>query len=100
MAIGTVADLLAAGSPALRRLAEVGEQVEDELQYVGDLVVVYDGRFRQVVSERGGEPVAAEQADAARAAIEEAMLIEDPHRAIDWLSTLPQVLLFTIGETA
>ena len=28
----------------------------------------------------------------------EAGLIEDPHRAIDWLSTFPQVVLAAIGE--
>ncbi len=98
--IGTVAGMLEAGSRALVELAALGEQVEDELQYVADLVAVYGGRFRQVAEQRGREAVLPEQADAAVAAIEEAALIDDPHRAIDWLSTLPQVLLFTIGESA
>ena len=98
--IATIADLLDAGSRALNELAAVGEQVEDELQYVGDLVAVYGGRFRQVAAERGREAVRPEQAEAASAVIEEAGLIVDPHRAIDWLSTLPQVLLFTVGESA
>ena len=31
-------------------------------------------------------------------AIVEVDLIEDPHRAIDWLSTFPQVVLLALGE--
>jgi hypothetical protein len=31
-------------------------------------------------------------------AVGEARLISDPHRAIDWLSTLPQVVLVALGE--
>jgi hypothetical protein len=96
----TVSELLEAGAHALRGLADVGEVVEVELQYVADLVAVYEGRFGQVVAERGREAVRAEQAAAAAVAVEEASLITDPHRAIDWLSTFPQVLLFTIGESA
>ena len=98
--IATIAELLEAGSYALHELAAVGEQVEDELQYVGDLVAVYEGRFRAVIAERGGEAVPVHQAAAAAAAIAEGALVEDPHRAIDWLSTLPQILLFTVGESA
>ncbi len=98
--IATVADLLEAGTRALTELAAVGEEVAEELQYVTDLLAVYGGRFRAVADARGGEAVSGEQAEAAAAAIEEAALIDDPHRAIDWLSTLPQVLLFTIGESA
>ena len=98
--IATVADLVEVGVRALRSLADVGEGVEDELQYVADLVAVYEGRLRQVATDRGAEAVRAEQAEAAAVAVEEASLVTDPHRAIDWLSTLPQVLLFTIGENA
>lgn len=32
--------------------------------------------------------------------VEEAGRITDPHRAIDWLSTLPQVALAALGEAA
>ena len=31
-------------------------------------------------------------------AIDEIARIEDPHRAIDWLSTFPQVVLVSLGE--
>ena len=33
-------------------------------------------------------------------AIDEIGLITDPHRAIDWLSTFPQVVLLALGEDA
>jgi hypothetical protein len=32
-------------------------------------------------------------------AIDEIRRIEDPHRAIDWLSTFPQVVLVAVGAT-
>ena len=37
--------------------------------------------------------------DAIERAIDEIGLITDPHRAIDWLSTFPQVTLLALGET-
>jgi hypothetical protein len=41
------------------------------------------------------------EADAAIEWLEaEAARIADPHRAIDWLSTLPQAALLAIGEPA
>ena len=38
--------------------------------------------------------------DHAYAAVTEADSIQDPHRAIDWLSTFPQVVLLALGEPA
>ena len=96
----TVADLVDSALAAFDSLASTAEPIEDEWQYVTDLVAVYRGRLAQVASARAGEPLAPREAFAIDAAIEEAGLITDPHRAIDWLSTLPQVVLFTVGETA
>jgi hypothetical protein len=96
----TVGDALERAIGALENLGSLGEEIEDEWQYVTDLVAVYRGRLAQVASARAGEPLAPREAFAIDAAIEEAGLITDPHRAIDWLSTLPQVVLFTVGETA
>jgi len=96
----TVGDLLATAGTALGALGAVGEAVADEWQYVDDLVTVYRGRFAQVTSERGGEEVSLAVANAIAAAIEESALVADPHRAIDWLSTLPQVVLLALGESA
>ena len=47
---------------------------------------------------RGDEPAGAEAERAIAALAEEAARITDPHRAIDWLSTLPQVALAALGE--
>ncbi len=96
----TLAEVVARAVTALERLAALGEEVEDEWQYVTDLVAVYRGRLGQVAAARGSERVTPEAARAIDLAIEEAGLIDDPHRAIDWLSTLPQIVLFTLGETA
>ncbi len=85
---------------SLEALGALGETVEDEWQYVTDLVTVYRGRLSQVASTRGTESLPAEATLAIETAIEEAGLVADPHRAIDWLSTLPQVVLFTLGESA
>ena len=69
--------------------------------------VIYDerghefgGTFDEVAAARGDEPVADEAATAVHRAIDEIGRIEDPHRAIDWLSTLPQVALAALGEAA
>jgi hypothetical protein len=100
MTTPTVGDALERAIVALERLGSLGEENEDEWQYVSDLVAVYRGRLAQVASTRAREPLAPPAAAAIEMAIEEGALITDPHRAIDWLSTLPQVVLFTVGETA
>ena len=96
----TVAEVAERAIGALSALGSLGEDVADEWQYVTDLVTVYRGRLTQVAADRGGEPVAPEAVLAITVAIDEAGLVTDPHRAIDWLSTLPQVVLFTLGESA
>ena len=96
----TVGETVDRAVAALEALGALGERVEDEWQYVADLVTVYRGRLTHVASTRTAEPVAPEAAGAVDTAIEEAGLITDPHRAMDWLSTLPQVILFALGETA
>ena len=95
-----VAQLLEAATGGLDGLAALGEQVGDELQYVNDLATVYRGRLALVAAERGLEVASPAVGRAVDVALEEAALVEDPHRAIDWLSTLPQVVLLAIGESA
>ena len=96
----SVAQLLTVASGGLDGLAALGEQVGDELQYVTDLVTVYRGRLAQVAAERGSEVASPAVGRAVDLALEEAALVQDPHRAIDWLSTLPQVVLLAFGESA
>ena len=96
----TVADLVARALAAFDALAVTAEPVADELQYVADLSTVWAARLGAVAAARGTEP-APPGADAALDALAlEASRITDPHRAIDWLSTLPQVALAALGEAA
>jgi hypothetical protein len=85
---------------ALAVLAERGEAIEDEWQYVTDLHAVWRARLAEVAAARGDEAVSAEVASAVDRAAAEAESVADPHRAIDWLSTLPQLTLLALGEAA
>ena len=82
----------------LLALGEVGEDVEDEWQYIQDLVEAWRTRLEEVASTRGGEALPPARGAAVARVVEEAGLVTDPHRAIDWLSTLPQVALVALGE--
>jgi hypothetical protein len=95
---GTIGDALAAAEPAYDRLAELGEDIEDEWSYVNDLASAWRDRLTEVADARGHEPLGEEIAAAIAALSAEAEAVDDPHRAIDWLSTYPQVLLIALGE--
>lgn len=94
----TIDALLLRAVESLAVLADTAAPVEDEWQYVGDLVTVWGGTIRAVAEARAGQmaPAGAEAAIDRLAA--EAASITDPHRAIDWLSTLPVVALLALGE--
>jgi hypothetical protein len=96
----TIAGLLDRTLTALDALALVAEPVADEWQYVTDLGIVWRARLRAVADARGAEPAPAGAEGAIDALVGEAGRIADPHRAIDWLSTLPQVALAALGEPA
>ncbi len=81
-------------------LAALGEEIEDEWSYVNDLAAVWTARLEEITATRGDEPVTPTVGTAVDRALEEIGAIQDPHRAIDWLSTFPQVLLVALGETA
>jgi hypothetical protein len=83
---------------AYAALTEVGESIEDEWSYVNDLAEAWRTRLETVAAGAGEGPVPNETAIAIDRAIDEIGLITDPHRAIDWLSTFPQVVLVTLGE--
>lgn len=94
----TIADLIARARAAFEVLRLTAEPVADELQYVTDLETVWGARLAAASGARGAETAPA-GAEAAIEALEaEAAAIRDPHRAIDWLSTLPQVALAALGE--
>jgi hypothetical protein len=96
--IVSVADAITAASTAYDELADLAEGVEDEWSYVNDLADAWRDRLADVADARGSEPAASGVAEAVAAMAAEARSIDDPHRAIDWLSTFPQVLLIAVGE--
>jgi hypothetical protein len=80
-------------------LTGLGETVDDEWSYVNDLSDAWRERFETLVTERGGEPLPDEVSRAIDRAIDVIGRIGDPHRAIDWLSTYPQVVLVALRAT-
>ncbi len=96
----TVADLITRALAAFDVLAETAAPVEDELQYVADLETVWGARLRAVSVARGTDKAPPGAGEALDVLAAEAARITDPHRAIDWLSTLPQVALAALGEVA
>jgi hypothetical protein len=101
--VTTVPELVERVVAALGRLATLGETIEEEWTYVQDLQTVWTARLRVVAAgERpaSSHPPLVELEAAVDRLVAEADLITDPHRAIDWLSTLPQVTLVAIGEAA
>jgi len=97
-AIVSVADAITAASAAYDELAERAEEIEDEWSYVNDLAEAWREQLAEVVDARGNEPAGAGVAEAVATLAAEARAIDDPHRAIDWLSTFPQVLLIAVSE--
>ena len=94
----TVEAVLTRTIDAYASLAEVGEEIDDEWSYIQDLTEAWRGRFDVVGATRGSELVEDDVVAAIDAAIDETARIDDPHRAIDWLSTFPQVVLLALGE--
>ena len=94
----TIAEALAAALPAYDHLAELGEAIEDEWSYVNDLATAWRDRLADVADAHGNDRIDSEEASAIDALSAEADAVDDPHRAIDWLSTYPQVLLVAFGE--
>jgi len=95
-----VASVVERALEAYRALAELGERVEDEWQYVNDLLTVHSADMRALVNDDGGRVLPAERVAAVDALIAEVALLADPHRAIDWLSTFPQVLGLAVAPQA
>jgi hypothetical protein len=93
----TLHDALDAALDAYERLGLLGEEIEDEWTYVTDLTAAWRERLEAVDAARGSEPAGA-AGPAIDRAIDEIGRIGDPHRAIDWLSTFPQVVLIAVGE--
>jgi hypothetical protein len=95
----TIRNVLDRALDAYTNLAELGEELDDEWTYVNDLAEAWRTRLDEVATARGPEPSPDATTVAVDRAIAEIGLISDPHRAIDWMSTFPQVVLLAVGET-
>ena len=94
----TLRDALDRALDAYSALGELGEEIEEEWSYVTELGDAWRARIEAVRGERGDEVATPAVIGALTRAIDEIGRIEDPHRAIDWLSTFPQVVLVAVGE--
>lgn len=94
----TLGHLLERALVAYEELAALAETVDDEWTYVTDLSAAWRERMEGSVAERGGQAADTLELAAVDGVIDEIGRIRDPHRAIDWLSTFPQVVLSALGE--
>ena len=98
MSSETISMVIDRALDAYSALGERGEAVEEEWSYVTELSDTWRTSIDQVAMSRGGETAPDEISTAIDRAIEEIGRIEDEHRAIDWLSTFPQIVLLALGE--
>lgn len=93
----TISQLLGRARVAYEALGVLGEEIQDEWQYVTDLGRVWLAELDRVASARSDEPAQPGAETAVDRLIDEIGRISDPHRAIDWLSTFPQAVLLALG---
>lgn len=98
--VTTIADQLAAALRAYEELVSLAEDIDDEWTYVTDLSAAWGERLESVIEERGDEPLGVLEQAALERVADEIGRISDPHRAIDWLSTFPHIVLTVVGERA
>jgi hypothetical protein len=94
----SIPDLVERALRGYTTIADLAETVEEEWTYVDDLRAAWRARLVAVAAARSTERATPELERAVDALIDEVSAIEDEHRAIDWLSTFPQVLLTALGE--
>jgi hypothetical protein len=92
---GTRSDAIAIALDALSALERLGENVGDDWQYVVDLARAWRLKLENASDDR---PLTDEALQAIEVAAAETAAITDPHRAIDWLSTFPQLVLLVLGD--
>ena len=98
MAATTVGEAIERALAAYARLTELAEDIEDEWSYVNDLSSAWGERLESAAGSGAGVPLGPGADVAIDRLIDEVDRITDPHRAIDWLSTYPQVALLALGE--
>jgi phosphoribosylformimino-5-aminoimidazole carboxamide ribonucleotide (ProFAR) isomerase len=95
----TVDEAIERALAAYAQLTELAEAIEDEWSYVNDLSSAWRERLELGAGARAGASLDPAADAAIDRLIDEAGHITDPHRAIDWLSTFPQVALLALGAT-
>ena len=98
--VTTLGDLVREALAAYEDLESLAEDIEGEWTYVTDVAAAWRERIGALVDERGSESVTELEAAAIGRAIDEIGRLSDPHRAIDWLSTFPQIVLVALGGRA
>lgn len=96
----TIGDKLQDALVAYEQLVSLAEEIDDEWTYVNDLSEAWREQVQSVLDERGTEPADSPRQAAVDGAIDEIGRISDPHRAIDWLSTFPQIVLAIVAARA
>jgi len=94
----TIAHLIDRALSGYADLTTLGEEIDDEWSYVTDLSTAWTDRLQAVASDHGDTAAPDTVVVAVDRALQEIAAIEDPHRAIDWLYTFPQVVLLAMGE--
>ena len=93
--LGELIDRLQAG---LEDIGLLAEDVDDEWTFTTDLVAAQTRRFAAIAGRRGADDAPPSAELAIDELLREIHLIDDPHRAIDWLSTFPDLAAMALGE--
>jgi len=96
--VTSIGELIGRAQAGLDDLGLLAEDLEDEWTFVTDLVAAQTRRLAAIAARRGSETATAPAAQALDELLREVALIEDPHRAIDWLSTFPDLTAMALGE--
>lgn len=99
MSAATIGEVIDRALAAYARLTGRAEEIEDEWSYVNDLSSAWSDRLARFAASNAAATLDPAVDAAIDRLIDEADRITDPHRAIDWLSTFPQVALLALGET-
>ena len=93
-----LADVVSRALDALEALGLLAEEIKDEWTYVTDLGEAQRTRLQAIADRRPVDEVTADRAAAVDLAIEETGRIADAHKAIDWLSTFPDLVAMALDE--
>lgn len=93
----SVDGLVARALTAYEGLVSLGEEIEDEWGYVQDLAGAWRAELETAANVRGAATASLSMGSAVDRLIDLIAGIDDPHRAIDWLSTFPQAVLLALG---